>query len=102
MKVQNFHHLNQFVLHDWKKTYFQSYDSMICKVDDSLHTIEFWRDWDYSKTTSKHLYMFLDEYTDLWILNKKQIQKMIDEWKTANWINRYWTIEYTVLYNEYL
>ena len=43
MKIKNFYHLNQFVLEDSKSNidYFQSYQSMICKVDRNKKTITF-------------------------------------------------------------
>lgn len=94
MKVHNFHHLNQFTLQDWKTIYFQSYDSMICKIDFINQIIELWSNWDYSKTTSKHLYMFFDEFMGFYP-NKKIIQRMIDEWKLQSWLS-----VYTVKYNE--
>ena len=94
MKIKNFHHLNQFVLSDWSKDYFQSYQSMICKVAHDKSELTFWCDWDYSITTLKHLYMFLYEY--VWIdgLNKKSLQKAIDEWSITNWY-----INYKIVYD---
>lgn len=70
---------------------------MICKVDDSLHTIEFWRDWDYSITTLKHLYKFLSEYTCLDNMNKKKINELL-----KIWIYHGLYSDYKILYNENL
>ena len=43
------------------------------------------RDWDYSTTTSKYVYMFLDEYGDInfyGVSNKRQyVNKLINEGK---------------------
>lgn len=82
MKIKNFYHLNQFVLEDSENNqdYFQSYQSMICKVDRKEKTITFGSDWDYSITTLKHLYKFLDEYTCLSDMNKKKINDLIKIW----------------------
>lgn len=43
MKIKNFYHLNQFVLENPETNidYFQSYQSMICKVDHKNKTITF-------------------------------------------------------------
>ena len=43
MKIKNFYHLNQFVLENSETNidYFQSYQSMICKVDHNNKTITF-------------------------------------------------------------
>lgn len=49
---------NQFVIKTKKATYFQSYDSMIAKIDTN-NKLTLTTDWDYSTTTSKYLYMFL-------------------------------------------
>lgn len=54
---------NQFVIEDGNKVYFQSYNSVVAKVDNGLMgTVTFGPDWDYSKTTMKHLNVFLKEY----------------------------------------
>lgn len=76
MKVEQFYNKNQF--HLWSTTkavdYLQSYDSTVVKVEVKakpnsnglLKTasvyITLGRDWDYSTTTSKHVYLFLEEY----------------------------------------
>lgn len=48
---------NQFIIKTKKATYFQSYDSIICKLDGKNIILSM--NWDYSKTTMKRLYMFL-------------------------------------------
>ena len=60
MKVKQFINKNQFVIEGEGKTIFQSYDSTIAKIEDNFLTL--YPDWDYSKTTMKHLYLFLSEY----------------------------------------
>ena len=85
MRVKQFYNVNQFVIFgDDGSTVFQSYSSVIAILKDGKLTLG--KYWDYSKTTSKHLYNFLNEYycTDeiyeaLNNSNKKQaIQKLID------------------------
>lgn len=79
-KVKNFHHLNQFVLeNDWT-CIFQSYNSTICKVDYFNKIIIFWKDYDYSRTTTKHLKLFLNEYLSNVFEKTKDIEKIIKDW----------------------
>jgi hypothetical protein len=47
---------NQFVIKTENATYFQSYRSVICKLDGINVILS--RNWDYSNTTRKHLYIF--------------------------------------------
>lgn len=62
MTVNNFYNKNQFVIHDDSgNVFFQSYKSTVAKITD-CGTLLFGRDWDYSDTTRKHLYLFLKEY----------------------------------------
>lgn len=49
---------NQFVISTWNGLYFQSYDSVVAKVDNDNKLI-LSADWDYSNITRKHLYTFL-------------------------------------------
>ena len=48
---------NQFVVEKDGKTYFQSYKTMIAEVNKDKVTLS--KDWHYSNTTLKHLYIFL-------------------------------------------
>lgn len=52
---------NQFVINTNKGTFFQSYDTIIAKVDNKA---QIWlsKDWCYSRTTMKYLYQFLSDY----------------------------------------
>jgi len=70
---------NQFVLIDGDFEYFQSYDSIIIKVDNSKGHFDqqVYLDenmWDYSKTTGKYRNQFLGE-------TKKETQEKIDSGK---------------------
>lgn len=79
-KVNQFYNKNQFVI-DWEwKTIFQSYDSTIAIVDYENKTITFWIDYDYSKTTSKHLKLFLNDYLSFYYDSKKELEKSIKDW----------------------
>lgn len=93
MKVEQFYNKNQFVIFGGDAIItFQSYNSIIANIDKN-GTLNLGNDWDYSKTTLKHLYLFLEDYkymtqdytkklidNILNAKNKKQyIQKLIDD-----------------------
>lgn len=89
MRIEQFKNKNQFIIFGEGKVIFQSYDSVICIVDEN-GKIKFGRHWNYSHTTLKHLYLFLQaHYLRLWLeiansSNKKAaIQKMIDNGELA-------------------
>lgn len=68
--------MNQFVIsHNWE-TFFQSYDSLIAKVDSNgkLYVTPY---WDYSKTTMKHLWLFLKDYGWGSIASAKDMRKAL-------------------------
>ena len=88
MKARQFYNKNQFIIEEREKNIlvFQSYDSEIIKIENGL--VWFGRNWDYSKTTLKHLYLFLNEYCpSIWeliqdnykISYKNTIQLLIDK-----------------------
>lgn len=84
MYVEQFHNKNQFVITSKESVAFQSYNSVVATIEKGVLTLG--RHWDYSNTTRKHLYLFLDEYCyNVWskVRNepniRKAIQKLIDE-----------------------
>ena len=90
MKVEQFYRNNQFHLYGNGEHCLQSYNSLVVKIiwgNDIKPTIILGRDWDYSTTTSKHVYLFLEEYGDIdfyGISNKRQyVNKLIKEGKIA-------------------
>lgn len=66
---------NQFIIYDDNKTYFQSYKSIIVRIERSegkeITTLDPVY-WNYSRTTSKHRSTFLNEST-------KETEKKIKE-----------------------
>ena len=90
-KVEQFHHANQFIIRSLNggEIAFQSYDSLIAVVEDKIgepYRLTLGRDWDYSNTTLRHLYLFLEQWgnyevrTALYSSNKKKaIQRLIDK-----------------------
>lgn len=61
MKIQQFYNKIQFVITGNGEITFQSYDSTIATIDKNGN-LTFFTDFDYSKTTLKHLYLFLQWY----------------------------------------
>lgn len=82
MQLKQFHNKNQFIIIDGQKTYFQSYESTIACYDDETKKLTLGKDWNYSNTTRKHLYLFIDYYTNIYLNNQKNksayIQSLID------------------------
>ena len=72
---------NQFVVETDKGKYFQSYNTIIAFVPNNSDDIVLSNDWDYSKTTSKHLYIFLRDYTNFYVDSKQDILRGIKEKK---------------------
>ena len=68
---------NQFVIEDGNKTIFQSYNSIICAYDWDEQKLTFGCDWDYSKTTMKHLNTFLGDYIPVALWGAENIRKAI-------------------------
>ena len=74
---------NQFIITDGNTTAFQSYNSRICEIVkpcgmgfDAL--VRFGRDWNYSQTTSKHLYSFLRQNGLEILASKQAIEEAIE------------------------
>ena len=80
VSVSQLENKNQFVIYykDSEKNYvcFQSYRTLIAIYSYNKLYIN-WSYWDYSKTTSKHLKIFINEYTNFKYEDKKQFLKLI-------------------------
>lgn len=80
MKVEQFYNKNQFHLYGEGKNILQSYNSTVVVIDSEGITLGY--DWDYSTTTSKHVYLFLEEYGYInfyGITNKRNyVRKLIE------------------------
>ena len=83
MKVRQLENKNQFLMEDEKQAIFQSYDSIIAIYDKENHILTFGCDWDYSRTTLKHLYIYLRDviYYDM---TPEQKQDIIKALQSAN------------------
>ena len=61
LKVKQLTNMNQLTIRLNEQTiYFQSYDSICAKIEGA--TITLFKDWNYSRTTLKHLGIFIEEY----------------------------------------
>jgi hypothetical protein len=70
---------NQFVIRTKKAKYFQSYDSVVCKLDGINIILS--NNWDYSNTTRKHLYIFLRQNGYYNLSSAKDVRNAIkDGW----------------------
>lgn len=91
MKVEQFKHANQF--HIWSENdniqedELQSYNSLVVSIttikENGKKIITLGCDWDYSKTTSAHVYDFLEEYGNVYFTRnntkKQQVYNMIEQ-----------------------
>ena len=68
---------NQFVITANGATYFQSYNSVVAKIQNGNVYVSNY--WDYSKTTMKHLYIFLNDYGYGHLCSAKDMRKAIKE-----------------------
>lgn len=63
-RVEQFYNKNQFIIKGGGGITFQSYDSTIANINNK-GKLKLGKNWDYSKTTLKHLYLFLSDYKNL-------------------------------------
>lgn len=72
------HAVNQFLVETTEKTYFQSYETIIAVKDNNNGKITLSQDWCYSKTTSKHLYIWLRDYTRHHVSGQDDVVELIE------------------------
>ena len=78
LSVQNLQNRNQFIIRVGGYVAFQSYDSLIAVYDEQNNRLYIYEKYiNYSKTTSKHLYMFLREVGIYNISNLKDLKKAL-------------------------
>ena len=53
---------NHYVMISGRTAYFQSYASLVAVYDKESCILTLGKDWDYSVTTKKYLWQFLQEY----------------------------------------
>lgn len=83
MKVEQFKGLNHFHIYSDNVDELQSYKSLVVVIKDKKITLG--KDWDYSRTTLRYVYMFLEEYGGInfdGIVDKRKfINQLIEEEK---------------------
>lgn len=81
MKVEQFLNRNQFHLYDDETDILQSYNSKVVEIiyRGAYQYIILGCDWDYSTTTSKHVYAFLDMYSKVRICGVTNKRKYIND-----------------------
>lgn len=105
MKVEQFLNRNQFHIYGEDKDILQSYNSKVVEIKNKndFQWIKLGHDWDYSTTTSKHVYAFLDEYSKVKIYGvtnkRKYIKDLIQECKKDRFefLKKY---HYEIVYDE--
>lgn len=72
MKIENFEGVkNQFLLtEDNGDVTLQSYNSIVAKIDNGI--LKFGEDWDYSTTTSKYVYKFIELFINRISIKQKE------------------------------
>ena len=85
MKIYNvLGHANQFCVETdtakERKSDFVSYNSHCVSIDRNKKIIVFWKDWNYSKTTRKHLYAFFNDLGLYNLCDKKSVLQAIQTW----------------------
>lgn len=87
LKVSQLQHCNQYLITNDDFNVFQSYSSIIAIYNKKEKILILGRDWDYSNTTLKHLYLFLDGYayvSDLYLYGSKNKKKTIKQFIKDN------------------
>lgn len=104
MKVENFYNKNQFIIRGDGNIVFQSYESTIAVITEDGDLI-LGIDWNFSKTTSKYLYLFLNDFQyDLKKETKTEIERVLNSSNKRNAIQKLIDngIIKIIKYNEYL
>lgn len=73
---------NQFVIENENSIAFQSYDSIVCEIRPASMGFEkvvvLGKDWDYSRTTTKHLGNFLKQNNLEYLAGTKNIREALE------------------------
>lgn len=72
---------NQFIITTKDSIYFQSYKTLIARINKKTNKVYLDTNyWDYSRTTSKYLYKFIQEYRGGFVgITKKQLIEMCNK-----------------------
>ena len=72
---------NQFIITTKDSIYFQSYKTLIARINKKTNKIYLDTNyWDYSRTTSKYLYQFIQEFRGGFLgITKKKIIELAND-----------------------
>lgn len=72
---------NQFIITTKDSIYFQSYKTLIARINKKTNKVYLDTNyWDYSRTTSKYLYQFIQEFRGCFVgLSKKKIIELAND-----------------------
>lgn len=100
MRVEQFEVKNQFIIFSNDVIYFQSYDSLIAKIENDGYKkqklIVYKNLYKYSKTTAKYFYKFLYDYfydISKLIENQTNKQKSFEKLINTSWLDEGCLIE---------
>lgn len=81
MIIENFEgKKNQFVFGEENRVIFQSYKSVVVVIENG--EVLFGKNWNYSTTTSKYVYKFLDKF--IYLINKEIKQDIVKALESNN------------------
>lgn len=83
LKVENFYNKNQFLIREGSKVILQSYNSVVAIWNFESQDLILGYDWDYSTTTSKHVYLFIKDF-----VNNEEIEKVNEKANKREYINK--------------
>lgn len=81
MKVRNYkNQKNQSIIENGDEISLQSYESLVVTYNKQSNTITVGEDYNYSKTTSKYVKLFFNEFTPFYIESVKDIDRLCKEY----------------------
>lgn len=83
LKVENFYNKNQFLIREGEKLILQSYNSIVAIWDNEKQTLVLGKDWDYSRTTTKHIYLFIYDF-----VRNSKIKEVNEKTNKRDFINK--------------
>lgn len=83
LKVENFYNKNQFLIREGEKLILQSYNSIVAIWDNEKQTLVLGKDWGYSRTTTKHIYLFIYDF-----VRNSKIKEVNEKTNKRDFINK--------------
>lgn len=83
IRAYQFLHNNQLVIEYDNAYYLQSYQSLVVCITKKDLKVLLGEDWNYSKTTLRHVYAFIEEYTG----HRPTRKELMTKWEHNQRIN---------------